>query len=127
MEKRFYWGLGILPLFLALGLLVSYAITQIQQPIAASFSQAAQAAVEGDLETGIALADQAKQRWLRYRAVVASVADHSQLDSIEQLLGEAQIFAETWDAEHFAACCAQLAQLTQALANGHIPLLENVL
>ena len=127
MEKRFYWGLGLLPLFLALGLLVSYAITQIQDPIVNSFSQAAQAAVEGDLETGIALADQAKQRWHRYRAVVASVVDHSQLDSIEQLLGEALIFAKTRDAEHFAACCAQLAQLTEALANGHIPSLENIL
>ncbi len=127
MEKRFYFGLSLLPFFLILGLLVRFGIDQIQRPITDSFSQAAQAAIEGDLEKGISLAQQGEQRWQRYRKLVASVVDHGQLDSIDELLGEANIFAQVRDAEHFAACCARLARLTQAISNGHTSGWENIL
>lgn len=127
MERRFYLGLGILLLFLALGLLTNYSLARIHQPVTEGFSQAAREALAGNLTEGIALARQAEHRWLRYRSVTASVADHTPMDEIEGLLAEMNVFAAAEDAEHFAACCAQLATLTQAIADAHNPAFENIL
>ena len=42
MEKRFYLGIGILLVFLLLGLTVSWAMRQVTQPVAQMLEQAAQ-------------------------------------------------------------------------------------
>lgn len=127
MERRFYLGLGILAVFLALALLVSWGLDRIQQPISRDFSQAASEALDGDLQAGISLARQAQQRWQTFRKRVAAVADHTPMDQIEELLAEAEVFAQAEDAEHFAACCAQLSRLTQFISDAHDPGWENIL
>ena len=127
MGRRFYLGLGLLVLFLISGLLVTFGLARVHGPTAEAFSQAAEAALEGNLSQGIALARQAKDRWLQFRRATASVADHTPMDEIEGLLAEAEVFAGAEDAEHFAACCAKLARLVQGIADAHSPDWENIL
>ena len=127
MERRFYLGLGILIFFLGLGLIVTFGLARIHEPVAENFSQAVQAALDGNLNEGIQLARQAESRWQRYRKITASVADHTPMDEIESLLAEMNVFAQAEDAEHFAACCAQLSRMVQTVADAHDPGWENIL
>lgn len=127
MERRFYLGLGILVLFLGLGLFVSFGLARIHEPVAESFSYAARQALDGNLSEGIELAQRAEDRWQRFRKATASVADHTPMDEIESLIAEMEVFAQAQDAEHFAACCAQLARMVQSVAEAHDPGWENIL
>ena len=127
MTRHFYWGLGILVLFLGLGLFVSFGLARVHEPVSESFSHAAREALDGNLSEGISLAQQAESRWQRYQKVTASVADHTPMDEIERLIAEMEVFAQAGDAKHFAACCAQLARMVKSVADAHSPGWENIL
>lgn len=127
MERRFYLGVGILAVFLVLGIIVSFGFAKIHDPIATQLDNAASAATAGDLEEGIRLAMQAKDRWQQYWNCTASVADHTPMDEIDNLFAEMEVFAKTKDPEHFAACCAQLAQQVQSVYDAHRPAWPNIL
>lgn len=121
MERRFYLGIGILGFFLALCLLVTFSMAHANEPISDILEQASQEALSGDLETGASLARQAKADWQASRYGTASVADHTPMDEIDGLFAETEVFAQAKDAEHFAACCARLSVLIQAVADAHHP------
>lgn len=127
MDWRFYLGVSILALFLLLGIFTVISAEQALQLAAELFSQAAQDALEGKLEEGIGLFTQAESRWAQMRKEIATVADHTPLEEIEALLAETEVFAQARDAEHFAACCARLSRLMEAVADAHAPAVENIL
>lgn len=119
MEKHFWTGLGILAALLALSVCISLGMKRAHAPGAEAFRQAAQLALAGELEQGRAFADAGRQRWYKSRAFTACVADHSPMDQVEDLLAEMDVFAKAEDAEHFAACCNQLAKAVEAMYDAH--------
>ena len=121
MEKRFYFGVGLLVLFLILGIVAAAATDSASAPIARQLEEAAREAVAGDVEKSIALAQSAKQNWQGVWKPFATVADHSPMDEIDGLFAELEIYAQAKDAVHLAACCAQLAELVEAMAEAHRP------
>ena len=127
MDWRFYLGLSILALFLLLGIFTFWGTEQALQPAADLFSQAAQTALAANLEEGIGLFRQAAGRWTAARAGISTVADHTPLEEIESLLAETEVFAQAGDAEHFAACCARLSRLMEAVSDAHAPAFENII
>ena len=119
MEKHFYFGVGILLAFLILGFLVAFFMDTVCDPISLQLENAAVEAMSGDLEKGISLALEAKQRWAEDWKKMATVADHTPIDEIEGLFAEMEVFAQARDAEHFSACCAQLSRRMEAMADAH--------
>lgn len=116
---RGWIGAGILAVFLALGLLVSYVMDQAHMPTGKLLEQAAEKTLQGDFEQAIALGAEAKSRWERQWNGTATVADHSPMDDVDALFGEMEIYARTGEEPHFAACCQELAQRVQAVATAH--------
>ena len=127
MDWRFYLGIAILALFLLLGIFTTLSTKQSLQPAADLFSRAAQTALVGDLEEGIRLFQQAEGCWAGMKSQIATVADHTPLEEIETTLAETGVFAQAGDAEHFAACCARLSRLMEAVSDAHSPVFENLL
>lgn len=119
MEKHFYFGVGILLVFLVLGILVAVFMDNACDPISLQLEEAAEKALSGDLEQGISLAAQAKNRWNGSRKKIATVADHTPIDEIQGLFAEIEVYATARDEEHFSACCAHLSQLMEAMAEAH--------
>ena len=119
MQKHFYIGLGILLVFLVLGFLVAFCMSRVCDPISIQLENAAQQALSGDLDQGISLAADAKSRWSVSWKGIATVADHTPMDEIEELFAEIEVFAKAGDGEHFSACCARLSRLMEAMAEAH--------
>ena len=124
MERRFYLGVGLLVLILALGALTAWVIRENQLPAVQLLEQAA---VSEELEQGVALARQAKQLWQRSWKGVAAVADHTPMDEIDKLFAEMEVFARAKEDVHFSACCQQLASLLRAVSEAHAPTWWNFL
>ena len=116
MERRFYLGTGILLAILLLGLLTGWLMQQNQQPVAELLEQAAQAE---DLQSGVQLAQQAKEDWHKRWKAVAAVADHTPMDEIDTLFAEMEVYIREKEDVHFYACCSQLASLLRAVAEAH--------
>ena len=116
---RGWLGAGILVAFLVLGLVLSGAADKVHLPTGELLDRAAELTLAGDLEAGIALGAEAKNRWETQWFLTAAVADHAPMDDVDALFGEMEIYARTGEAPHFAACCKELAQRIQAVADAH--------
>ncbi len=127
MEKRFWLGVGVLAVLLAVSITVTAAMKAIHEPAAEEFRQAARIALEGDLPTAAARGRHARDRWQKNRKFTACVADHAPMDTVEDLLAEMEVFAEAEDPEHFAAACARLAAAVKAMSDAHSPAWWNML
>lgn len=117
--NRGWLGAGILGVFLALGLVISGAMVRAHLPTAELLEQAAEKTVKGEFERAVALGMEAKDRWDRQWNGTATVADHSPMDDVDALFGEMVIYAQTGEEPHFAACCLELSQRLQAVAEAH--------
>ncbi len=117
--KRGWLGVGFLAVFLLAGILISVVMKDAHMPTQELLQQAADATLAGDFDRAVELGMEAKDRWERGWNGTAIVADHSPMDDIDALFAEMEIYAKTEEEPHFAACCQELAQRLQAMAEAH--------
>lgn len=117
--RRLWLGVALLLLLFGIGLWAAATMDNIHQPIAALLDQAAEAALHEDWETAAALALDARGEWEDHWSMTAAVADHNPMDEIDGLFAQLPVFAREEEKADFAATCAQLSQLTQAMGNAH--------
>ncbi len=125
--RRFWFGVGVLVVFLAIGLWVCAATDDMTLPVSDYLQQAAEQALSGDLSGGIASAQRAKSLWQAHWNSTAAVADHAPMDEIDSLFAQLQAYATAGAAEDFAASCARTALLVEAVAEAHRPTWWNFL
>lgn len=125
--KRFWIGITVLAVLLASGSAVSFFMERYHRPISHELAQAAQAAAGGRLERAAALAKNAHTRWLRCRDFTAAFADHTVLEEMDALFAEIDVYAAARDSISFAAACAHLSELAQAVSESHLPKWQNLL
>lgn len=119
MERRFWYGLGILTAFLVLGLWVAWGMETMHRPVTLQLEQAAQAAMDGDLGTGGALLKRAESIWQQRRGLTAAMADHAPMEEIDSLFAQAEIYVQCGSAAEFAAYCSRIAKLVEAVGEAH--------
>ena len=127
MEKRFYLGLAILVLLLALGIGTTVSMRAIHKPVAEMLYQAADLALKEDLSAALPLSKKAYNRWQKYHSFTASFADHSPMDDTDTLFQEMLVYGQTDEIPHYTACCRQLAVLAEAMYDAHVFSLKNLL
>lgn len=119
MEKRFFFGLGILVLFLVLGLLASWGMQRMTEPVSQLLEQAADAILSGDTEQGKVLARKAEKCWRSAWRKMALTADHSPMDEIDGLFAQIHFYAQADEGEQLGACCTRVAELVEAISEAH--------
>ena len=117
--KRGWLGVGLLVVFLLASVLISGLMTDAHIPTRDLLQQAVDTTLAGDFDRAVELGMAAKNRWERQWNGTAIVADHSPMDDIDALFAEMEIYAKTEEKPHFAACCRELAQRLQAMAEAH--------
>lgn len=117
--KRCWIGAALLILLLALGLFATWGMDRCHSGVARDMRQAAQAAMEEDLEGAMALTQQARERWERCWGISAALADHEIMEEINVLFAQLRIYGESGDAVSFGAACAQLGVQAEAMADAH--------
>lgn len=125
--KKFVIGITVLSLLLIAGLLVAKSTEEMYKPIISLLDDAANTALTGDFEDAKQQAQNAKHLWDQRKNATATVADHTPMEEIDHLFAEAEIYARTEEVPHFAACCAQLAAMVQAMGDAHALNLWNLL
>ena len=119
MERRFWYGLGILLIFLALGLWMAHGMEKMHAPVTDQLEQAAQVALSGNLDKGITLAEQAEVIWQKHRGLTAAMADHAPMEEIDSLFSQVRNYAKCGNVAEFAAYCGRIAKLVEAVGEAH--------
>ena len=114
--RRFWIGVILLTVTLALGIAVSAVMPRLHRPIEDRLEQAAAAAREEDWATARVLTEEAARRWQRCRPFTAAVADHEPMEAIDAGFAQALAFLDRQDTDEFTAAAAGLARSVWAMA-----------
>ena len=115
MEKRFWIGVGLLLLLLAVGIWSSWLTGSIHDPISDTLQQASQITLDGDLEQGLQLISKAHDAWKARWHLTACITDHDPMEEIDSVFAQAQAYGQAKNSAAFAACCARLSKLVEAM------------
>ena len=119
--RRFILGMALLSILLFFGMAVTKAADNALLPISQVLDKAASACMEGDFSRGQTLAGAARQDWEGIWKYTAVFSDHAPMDEIDGLFAQLETFRQEQQVQELAACCAQLSQLVQAVADAHRP------
>lgn len=116
---RFWLGLGLMVVLLALGLWTASAMGDLHEPISGTLQKAAEQCLSGNAENGFSLARQAQRRWEGSWRRTAAVADHTPMDEIDGLFAQMETYAKAGKELEFAAYCSRLAARISAVGDAH--------
>lgn len=112
--KRFWIGVSVMAVLLAVGLSVTVAIDTLCAPISHQLQQAAQTEA---WEQATALAATAQQSWQQRRKFCAAVTDHEPMEQIDALFCSLEVYIRQQDRTRFHEACARLASMTDAIGD----------
>lgn len=113
--KRLWIGVGFLVVMLVLAILLTVVFDRIHTPFSEDLQKAADLAMAQEWEKATALTRQARADWLKYRELIAAVADHEPLEKMEYLLDQLEVYAQMRRTADFSAVCVELAALADAM------------
>lgn len=117
--KRSKIGAWLLVALLVIGLVSSWTMVKFCDPVGEAVAEAAEAALREDWANAEALAESARARWEKYWGFCAAFADHEPMEKINGLFAQLDIYAQSRDAQNFAAVCAQLSEDAKAIGEAH--------
>lgn len=117
--KRIWIGAGLLALLPALGLWAMLTMVHVHRSVADDLQQAAQTVEQTGLDSAAELAETAESNWKSHRRICAALSDHAPMDAIDAVFAQLDIYRQHEDATAFAAACAHLSQLVEALEEGN--------
>lgn len=117
--KRSKIGAWLLIVLLIIGMLSSWGMVKYSEPIGKAASQAAEAALREDWVKAEALTQSARARWDKYWGFCAAFADHEPMENINGLFAQLEVYAQSRDAQNFAAVCALLGEDARAIGEAH--------
>lgn len=115
--KRMWLGIALLLALLAAGALITEGMNRVCMPVSRDLEQAAEAVLREEWTQAEALSRRAKGRWETYRDRCAAITDHEPMEDVESLFAVLEAFRMRRDSVGFAQCCAQLAAMTEAMAD----------
>lgn len=125
--KRSWIGFALLLILLAVGLLTTYAMDRIHEPIEADLKRAAECAMLEDWENADRFFYRAKENWDASAHFRASLADHTPVEEIDGAFARLEVYCRAREDEDFAAGCCELAKKTAAVGDAHGLVWWNVL
>ena len=117
--KRIWIGIILLTVLLGAGFWTSNFMDRTHNPIAQDVRRAGQHALEEHWSTAQAFAKRGHDRWEKKRPVTAAIADHEPMDEIDSLFAQLDTYAKTEEDVAYAALCARLASLLDAVSQSH--------
>ena len=95
------------------------ALNRFTEPVCRNLEQAQEAALAGDWERAAENALAAENAWAEKWHGLASAADHTPLEDIDDLFARLEVFRRLEKDDEFAALCAQLSRRLEAVGNAH--------
>ena len=123
--KRSWLGLGMLLVLLAGGLLVTWAMGAVHDPIARDLTAAGEAALTADWDRAGVLLQRAGDAWEKHEFLRACFADHGPMEEIDACFAQLEIYGRMKEETAFAAACGETARKVTAMGEAHKLIWQN--
>ena len=110
--RRIWIGVGVLLALLAVGILVMQVTDRQLGEIPEALQQASETE---NWDEAVSLAQQAQTDWKKQWRLMAALADHSDLDTIDGLFAQLEVYRQRSAKTHHAATCARLSEAIRDL------------
>lgn len=117
--RRFWFGLLLLTVLLVGGIFLGLWVDSTFTALSKDMAKACDLAVQEQLLQADHIVSITYNRWLDCRKATAAIADHTPMEEIDQLFRELEVYMQAEEGIHYAATCAQLGALLQAMADSH--------
>lgn len=117
--KRFWLGVVLLAVLLICGILLGLWVDRTYAELSGELNHACELATREQLLLADPIVRKAYDRWLACRKATAALADHTPMEEIDRLFRELDVYMRMDESPHYAATCAQLGALLQAMADSH--------
>ena len=114
--KRIWIGIGFLVGLLVVGLVVMQVTDRQMSRISEKLQQAAQIS---NFEEAVALSQAAQSHWEENSHFMAALCDHTDIDNIEELFAQLNVYQLYNEQTDHAVLCAQLAKALLDLTENH--------
>lgn len=114
--RRIWIGVGILLGLLVLGILVMQITDRQLGAVSETLRQAAEAQ---DWNKAVALAQEAQRNWKQKWHLMASLADHTDIDAVDGLFAQLKVCQQYKAQENHATLCARLSEAIRDLEENH--------
>lgn len=124
--KRSWMGAGLLLVLLIGGLLVTYFMAKIHDPIARDLKASGEQALSGNWAQAEELSRKAARSWEETELFRACFADHGPMEEIDACFAQLEIYLRMKEETAFAAACAETARKAEAMGEAHGLVWENI-
>ena len=124
--KRIWFGAALMLFLLILGIGSSTLLERTQPIQAGRLEQAAVLATEGNWAAAREFMEAAKQEWERSRPWLAALCTHEEMDHLEGLFAQLEVFSENRSGVSFSSTCVYLALQLESMAGSHSLTIENL-
>lgn len=114
--KRIWIGIAILLGLLVVGVLVMQVTDRQLRAVAEMLQQASETS---DWEKAVTLAKAAQKDWKQKWHLMASLADHTDMECIDSVFAQLKAYQDRGDEVAHAAACAQLSEAVYDLKENH--------
>ena len=114
--RRIWIGVGILLGLLVLGVMVMQITDRQLGSVSETLKQAAEAR---DWSEAVSLAQKAQRQWKQRWHLMASLADHTDIDAVDSLFAQLKVCQQYKAQEKHASVCARLSEAIRDLEENH--------
>lgn len=125
--KRSWIGAGLLLVLLLVGICSTWRMQRCQEPMAENIRRAGTLAAQNDWAGAESCAAQTRQAWEKCWDVSAALTDHEPMEEVDALFETLEVYAGARDGLNYAALCAQLGSMLEAMGEAHSFRLRNLL
>lgn len=114
--RRIWIGVGILLALLAVGILVMRITDRQLGAVSETLKQASEAR---NWDEAVSLVKTAQKDWKKNWHLMAALADHTDMDTIDGLFSQLEVYQQYRDETDHAATCARLSEAIRDLEENH--------
>ena len=116
--NRLWIGIIAVTVLLVGGILTSLGLLSVHNHLSGQLAQAAAAAQKNDIEKAGELMADAETYWKKHRAFTAAFSDHEPIEQIDLLFAQARLCRGMHLSAQYALICAELSEVSYAIAEG---------
>lgn len=117
--NRFWLGAGLLVILLGISIAATVYLDHVHEGITDTLEQAWEAALSEDLSAARELAGEAQKVWQKHWCMTTLLIDHDPVDEIDGMFAQMQAYGRSGEVPEFAACCAGVARMVEAVGESN--------
>lgn len=114
--RRIWIGVGVLVVLLALGVLMMNMTDRQLSRVSETLKQASETP---DWKQSVSLAKTAQQAWEQKWHLLAALTDHTDMDAVDELFAELEVYRKYGAQMEHAAVCGKLFEAVRDLEENH--------